>query len=45
MDDYCEVNMTDFKKILRKGEQVYNPNDPCEKYMCIVSSLNSHAMH
>ena len=34
---YCEINMTDFKRILRKGEEVTNPTDPCEMYHCIVS--------
>lgn len=34
---YCELNMTDFSKILRKGEHVTNPTDPCEMYLCIVS--------
>ena len=29
--------MTDFKRILRKGEEVKNPTDSCEMYMCIVS--------
>ena len=37
---YCEINMTDFKRILRKGEEANNPTDPCEMYMCIVSTLN-----
>ena len=37
---YCEINMTDFKRILRKGEEANNPTDPCEMYMCIVSMLN-----
>ena len=34
---YCEINMTDFQHLLRKGEEVKNPTDPCEMYHCLVS--------
>ena len=35
---YCEVNMTDIKGVLKVGEKVPNPINPCESYMCDVSS-------
>ena len=34
---YCEFEMGDINKVLRVGEKVKSPDDPCSTYVCDVS--------
>ena len=36
-DVYCEVTFGNETRVLRKDEYVMSEDDPCRKYMCIVS--------